>query len=56
MRVSKKGDLLTLKMMVKEGADVNEQDANGESSKGKLPIGNLETHCFACILCPAYCH
>ena len=32
MRASKKGDLLTLKMMVKEGADVNEQDANGETT------------------------
>ncbi|VDD76855.1 unnamed protein product [Mesocestoides corti] len=30
MRASKKGDLLTVKMLIKEGVDVNEQDVHGE--------------------------
>lgn len=30
MRAAKKGDILTLKMLIKEGSDVNEQDSNVE--------------------------
>ncbi|KAL5110115.1 Ankyrin repeat domain-containing protein 11 [Taenia crassiceps] len=41
MRVSKKGDLLTLKMMVKEGADVNEQDANGRTALHESSLQNF---------------
>lgn len=31
MRAAKKGDILTLKMLVKEGSGVNDQDSNGAS-------------------------
>lgn len=30
MRTAKRGDCLTLKMLLKDGSDVNEQDVNGE--------------------------
>uniref|UniRef100_A0A5K3FSH9 ANK_REP_REGION domain-containing protein n=1 Tax=Mesocestoides corti TaxID=53468 RepID=A0A5K3FSH9_MESCO len=41
MRASKKGDLLTVKMLIKEGVDVNEQDVHGRTALHEGSVQNF---------------